>query len=145
MPLTSKKCPLESYSFTHEFDVRDYECDLQGIVNNAVYQNYLEHTRHRYIREHGVDFAETTQAGIHLVVVRVEINYKSPLRSGDRFIVGLNPLPISVVRFGFQQDIYRLPDHQTVLQAKVVCAAIGQSGLPMKLPKRVQRLVGNKD
>ena len=22
--------------------VRDYECDIQGIVNNAVYQNYLE-------------------------------------------------------------------------------------------------------
>ena len=31
------------------FSVRDYECDLQGIVNNAVYQNYYEHPRHQLL------------------------------------------------------------------------------------------------
>ncbi|MBU2223338.1 MAG: acyl-CoA thioesterase, partial [Gammaproteobacteria bacterium] len=29
--------------FSVDFKVRDYECDMQGIVNNAVYFNYLEH------------------------------------------------------------------------------------------------------
>ena len=31
---------LEPYRL--KFKVRDYECDMQGIVNNSVYQNYLE-------------------------------------------------------------------------------------------------------
>lgn len=31
------------YAFTAGMSVRDYECDMQGIVNNSVYQNYLEY------------------------------------------------------------------------------------------------------
>ena len=30
------------YIFEYEFEVRDYECDVQGIVNNANYQHYME-------------------------------------------------------------------------------------------------------
>ena len=36
------------YIFELEMEVRDYECDLQGIVNNANYQHYTEHTRHAF-------------------------------------------------------------------------------------------------
>ena len=37
------------YIFELEMQVRDYECDMEGIVNNAIYQHYLEHTRHEFI------------------------------------------------------------------------------------------------
>ena len=46
---------MREYQFTLKFEVRDYECDLQGIVNNAVYQHYLEHTRHVYLKQNEVD------------------------------------------------------------------------------------------
>ena len=50
--------------------------DMQGVVNNSVYQNYLEHTRHEYIKSIGLDFATLTEKGINLMVKRVEIDYQ---------------------------------------------------------------------
>ena len=41
------------YIFELEMKVRDYECDLQGIVNNANYQHYIEHTRHEFLLAQG--------------------------------------------------------------------------------------------
>ena len=38
--------------------VRDYECDLQGIVNNANYQHYLEQTRHEFLLSIGLSFGD---------------------------------------------------------------------------------------
>ena len=45
------------YKFKIDLQVRDYECDMQGYVNNAIYQNYLEHARHEYLQRLGINFA----------------------------------------------------------------------------------------
>jgi acyl-CoA thioester hydrolase len=119
-----------SYAFTLEMGVRDYECDMQGIVNNSVYQNYLEHVRHEYLKEVGIDFAEYTRRGINLVVVRAELDYRFPLQSGDRFVVGLNLRRESQLKFAFYQDICRLPDMKPVVKAKIVGTALNGRGRP---------------
>ncbi len=119
-----------SYAFTLEMGVRDYECDIQGIVNNSVYQNYLEHVRHVYLKQVGIDFAEYTRQGVNLVVVRAELDYKYPLKSGDRFVVGLNFMRESPLKFAFYQDIYRLPDMKPVLKAKIIGTALNGRGRP---------------
>ncbi|BCR03041.1 thioesterase [Desulfuromonas versatilis] len=128
---------MTDYDFTLEFQVRDYECDMQGVVNNAVYQNYLEHTRHEFIKQLGLDFAELTRQQVNLVVVRAELDYKRPLRSGDRFRVATRLERISKMRFAFFQDIYRHPDEELVLQAKVIGTALNERGRP-KLPKQIE-------
>jgi len=119
-----------AYAFILELDVRDYECDMQGIVNNSVYQNYLEHVRHVYLKQVGIDFAEYTRQGVNLVVVRAELDYKCPLKSGDRFVVGLNFMRESPLKFAFYQDIYRLPDMKPVLKAKIIGTALNGRGRP---------------
>ena len=118
-----------------EMEVRDYECDLQGVVNNANYQHYLEHARHVLLKSLGLDFAEFTARGVNLVVARIEIDYKFPLKSGDRFVVRSRLERVSPVRFGFFQDIFRLPDEKPVVLAKVVGTAVNERGRPFLPPE----------
>ena len=100
---------IDDYKFTHEMKVRDYECDLQGIVNNANYQHYMEHSRHELLDKLGVNFGKLHEDGIDAMVAKITIEYKLPLRSGDKFIVGIN-LERKGPKIIFYQDIYRLSD-----------------------------------
>ncbi len=129
------------YSFKLDFQVRDYECDMQGIVNNSVYQNYLEHTRHEFLKTLGMDFAEVTRRKILLVVIRCELDYKYPLRSGDSFWVGLNLQQVSRIRFAFLQDVYRYPDNRLILNARIIGTAMNEKGKP-KLPPEIAKALG---
>lgn len=130
-------------AFTTPFEVRDYECDLQGIVNNAVYQHYLEHARHHYLKSHGFDFAELTKTGIHLVVIRAELDYKAPLRSGETFVVTSRLERVSAVKFAFLQDIHRESERRRtlILSATITCAAMNEDGKPI-FPKVLEPLLG---
>ncbi|MBT4189841.1 MAG: acyl-CoA thioesterase [Lentimicrobiaceae bacterium] len=132
---------MKDIAFTCDMEVRDYECDLQGIVNNSVYQNYLEHTRHTYIKSLGLDFAVLSEKGINLVVKRVEIDYQTPLKSGDEFTSVLKMERLSPLRFGFVQHIYRIPDNKLVIKALVVGTAINQRGRP-ELPDDLIKVWG---
>ena len=100
---------LDKYKFIHEMKVRDYECDLQGIVNNANYQHYMEHSRHELLSKLGVNFGKLHEDGIDAMVAKITIEYKIPLRSGDKLVVGIN-LERKGPKIIFYQDIYRLSD-----------------------------------
>jgi acyl-CoA thioester hydrolase len=127
--------------FEVEMEVRDYECDLQGVVNHAVYLHYLEHARHLFLKSNGIDFAELARNGVNLVVTRVELDYLYPLRSGDRFRVSLTLERVSRLRFGFHQEIVRLPDEKAILRARVIGTALNTRGRP-HLPAEVEQLLG---
>ena len=124
--------PASINPYELEFSVRDYECDLQGIVNNAVYQNYYEHARHQFLLGKKVDFAELHKEGIDLIVSRVEIDYKFSLRSGDLFKVTVTTYREGHLRLIFEQDIYKLPENKHVSHAKVTGVGLNH-GRPMKL------------
>ena len=117
------------YQFDLEMKVRDYECDLQGIVNNANYQHYIEHTRHEFLLSRGVSFAELHERGIDAVVARLNMAFKMPLRSGDRFLSRL-AMRKEGIKYIFQQDIFRLKDQKPVIRATVeaVCLVQGRLG-----------------
>lgn len=114
------------YTFETAMRVRDYEVDSQGIVNNAVYLHYLEHTRHEFCRTAGTSFRAMQQNGIDPVLRSVEIEYLHPLGLADEFVSCLN-LQREGPRFVFIQDIFTLPERLPVVRARctVVCLENG--------------------
>jgi acyl-CoA thioester hydrolase len=95
--------------FGIEMRVRDYECDAQGIVNNANYLHYMESTRHEFMRSLGVSFKESHKLGIDPVVIRADLRYKAPLSGDDLFLSSLT-VERSGVRIIFHQTIRRKSD-----------------------------------
>ena len=117
----------DKYIFTLEIAVRDYELDSEGIVNNAIYLHYLEHTRHAFVKQEGIPFGSLTSDGLMPVVRRLEIKYCTPLRSGD---VMLSRLWIERKgpRFVFYQDIFRKADEVPVAKAVVTIVCMDKDG-----------------
>lgn len=117
-------------SFRIDMSVRDYECDIQGIVNNSVYFNYLEHARHQFLHARGIDFAALAREKINLVVVRSEMDYKTSLQPGDDFYITIEVTQESRLKFAFLQHIYRAKDDKLALKAKVIGTAVNEQGRP---------------
>ena len=108
-----------NYVYELEMKARDYECDIQGIVNNANYQHYLEHTRHEFLLAVGApSFAQFHEQGIDAVVARITLSFKTPLRGGDVFVSKL-ALKREGIKYVFYQDIYRKVDGKICLKGVV--------------------------
>lgn len=128
------------YVFETEMEVRDYECDIQGIVNNANYLHYTEHTRHLYLQSLGVSFAKLHEQGVDPVVARMNLQYKVPLQCDDEFLSRLW-LEKQGVRYIFHQDIFRANDEKLCLKATVelVCLINGRLGNSENYDKAFER------
>ena len=101
--------------FSIELAVRDYELDVQSIVNNSVYQNYLEHARHEFLHHHGIDFVEFAQNNILLVVKNIEMNFKNSLVSRDKFKIEVAAEKEGNLKVVFHQNIIRIADKNIFL------------------------------
>jgi acyl-CoA thioester hydrolase len=124
-----------------EFKVRDYECDLQGIVNNANYFHYLEQSRHEFLQSHGIDFKLAHDMGLDLVVAKAEVDFIKPLLPSDKFTVHLEFSREGRLRYIFSQKIFRYKDLEIlekltmgdfsqadlILSAKITCACIDRN------------------
>ena len=134
------------FRFSLKLTVRDYVCDFQGIVNNAVYLNYLEHARHVFAKSVSLDVVELATRGINVVLVRSEIEYRASLRIGDSFAVALDVERLSRLKFPFDQRIYRIPAECTeeshieirsnlILKARMTATALNVRGRPFQPPE----------
>lgn len=90
-----------------EFEVRDYECDIQGIVNNARYIHYLEHSRHKALESMDIDFSAMHERGLDLVVTETQLKYLDSLRPKDLFRVETEISKNGKLKLIFTQKIFR--------------------------------------
>ena len=117
----------KNYIFETRMAVRDYECDIEGIVNNANYLHYCEHTRHLFLKQCGLSFAEMHEKGVDAVVARMTMQFKTPLRPDDEFVSRLR-LTKEGITSVFHHDLFRFADEKLCFRAQVelVCIVNGR-------------------
>ena len=114
---------MEKYVFETRMEVRDYECDIEGIVNNANYLHYTEHTRHLFLKHCGLSFAEMHEKGVDAVVARMNLQYKAPLRCDDEFISRLW-IEKHNLKYIFHHDIFRVSDEELCFRGDVILVCL---------------------
>ncbi|MBR1630375.1 MAG: acyl-CoA thioesterase [Paludibacteraceae bacterium] len=124
----------DKYIFEWHDRVRDYECDIQGIVNNSNYMHYMEHARHMFLLSRGVSFSGLHEKGCDVVVARVEVQYKCSLRPNDEYITKLY-VTKEGPRYIFHHAIFRKSDMKLCIRAHYVLAALVNGKLATSYPE----------
>ena len=90
---------------------------------------HLEHNRHEFLISVGISFAALHEQGVDPVVARINMAFKTPLKSGDEFVSKLY-MKKEGIKYVFYQDIFLLPDLKAVIKATVdtVCLINGRLG-----------------
>ncbi|HIB45782.1 MAG TPA: acyl-CoA thioesterase, partial [Candidatus Lambdaproteobacteria bacterium] len=121
---------IETLHFALKMTVRDYELDRFGVINNAVYQNYLEHTRHMFLESNGVRMIDLAERGFSPVITKAEIEYRSSLQSRTDFVVNLELASLTKVKFVFMQEVRSLPEDELIISARITGTILNSSGRP---------------
>jgi acyl-CoA thioester hydrolase len=109
---------MPAHDFTHVEQVRFRDLDPMGHVNNAVFLTYIEQARVAFLTEVG---AATGLEDMNMIVARVEIDFKAPVRFGQELEIS-----VRASRFGtksFELEYVLRVDGEIVAGAKSVQVA----------------------
>ena len=120
------------------FEVRGYELDSFGHVNNAVYLRYLEHARWKMLQEEGITLQKMNEWKRWPVISRVEIEYKRPLFMGEIIEIETHLVAHMKASFTIEQRITRAG--ALVSEAHLKSVIIDETGRPVGLPSEFLRL-----
>ncbi len=85
--------------------VRYCECDPMGVVHHASYAPWLEMGRTEILRASGVTYAAMEQAGIFLVIVKLDIRYRRPVKYDDLVEIRTKVKSVSRVKIEHEYDV----------------------------------------
>ncbi len=117
-----------------ELQVRDYECDTQGRVNNAIFLQYFEHARSQVFWERGYSLSQLHLENEDPVVARIEVDYRQPLQARDLVRIETELDFKKTYKIVFQQTLLKQSNAGYVLAARaLVVVAVLKSGKPAKI------------
>ncbi|MBE2316209.1 acyl-CoA thioesterase [Solirubrobacter sp. CPCC 204708] len=94
-------------AFTHELRVRYGECDPQGIVFNANYLAYFDHTVSELWRETMGSWNEMVAKGVEAVVGEANVKFRAPARFEDVVVVSASVVHLGTTSMKLELLIHR--------------------------------------
>ncbi|MBI1803472.1 MAG: acyl-CoA thioesterase [Ignavibacteriae bacterium] len=131
------------FKFKTQLRVRNYEVDWQGIVHNANYFLYFELGRIEYLKHLGIKLdISTIQSESKVVLVRNEVDYKSPARFDDLLDVYSRVSYIKDSSFGFE-GLIEVTSSQLLVSENVAVHVWlhPQSNAPITVPDSFRQIV----
>jgi len=140
---TMPKPPVDVRTSETTVEVRSYELDSFDHVNHSVFLNYLEYARYEALKKGGFPYGEMIARGWGVYVVRLEIDYVSQARLGDRLLIRTRARSRRRSTLVISQDIHREDEPEvTIARALVTAVWVDSSGRPMRVPAEVQAALG---
>lgn len=135
-------------SGTMRVRVRYAECDPMGVAHHASYAPWLEMGRTELLREGGRSYATLEAQGVFLVVTRLEIRYRRPIRYDDMLEIRTNVAGGSRVKVKHAYEIVLIerngaapdpadpavPANGVVSVGETELACVGRDGRVRELP-----------
>jgi len=130
--------------FAVRMQVRDSELDQYSVVNNSVYNHYLQHARHEWLQHVGGDPDAVARSGDALALSALNISYRQPLRSRDKFLATVSVDRVTGARVFLRQQIRRTApttnggvEEGLVLEAEAVVVWLDGEYRPKRIPKHM--------
>jgi acyl-CoA thioester hydrolase len=132
---------VDPWRFTATYAVRQYELDLLGHVNNAVYLNWVEQVAIDHVEAMGFGRDWSLAHGGGWVVREHHVTYHRPVLYGDLVRVTTLPQELGAVRGLRRTEIHRASDALLTTEALTEWIWVRLSdGRPTRIPGELLRL-----
>ena len=125
---------------THQ--VRSYELDSFGHVNNAVFLNYLEYARTEYLLQRGLSFRDFFKWNAIPYVTLVKMQFKSSARVHDMLEIYGEISEWRKIQFTIHYEIMNLSSKKLSLIADVHFAFVNREERPVAIPEEFRTIMG---
>lgn len=103
-----------------EFEVRFSEVDMMGVVWHGAYPLYLEDAREEFGAQWGLSYQRYIKENIFVPIVEMSVNYKKPLRYGERPTIRIKYVPTDSAKIIFDYEIFNKESGDIHIKARTV-------------------------
>jgi len=127
---------LTDLHFTTEEEVMFFDTDCAGVVHNIAYLRMIETCRTKLAGKMGMDLATMARTQLFPVVVRTEIDYRSPARLGDHLEIHGKVSELNRVKFWCEFTMVRKGTDKPLITCRQALALVQMpEGRPQRLPQ----------
>ncbi len=120
----------------HMMDVRIYyeDTDCGGVVYYANYLRYMERARTEYLASRGYSVKKLMDEGTIFMVLRVEIDYRSPARYGDVIEIETWVRDVTRATMVFEHIMREKTSGRVFVECRAKIVYVDAAAKPKRLP-----------